>query len=254
VGAIIADRYEIQRHLGGGGSAQTYAAVEKTTRALVAIKVFTLRGGAWKSFELFEREAAVLARLDPPAIPRLIESFTADTEQGPTFYLVESFVEGRTLADETREHRLDEAGARKVAVELLGILGYLQGLSPPVVHRDIKPANILRLPSGGLALVDFGSVRAKDPNAETAATTIVGTYGFMAPEQYRGIAVPATDLHGVGATLVYLLTGRTPDALPQQKLRPVLPDDLSLTPQFKAWLGRLLEPAPEDRTRRRSRV
>jgi serine/threonine protein kinase len=73
-------------------------------------------------------------------------------------------------------------------------------------------------------------------------STIVGTYGFMAPEQFRGAATPSSDLYSLGATLLYLVSGRPPGAFPQKRMRLVYEDKVSMGPQLKELLDGLLEP------------
>ncbi len=247
-GDIVAGRYRVLDSLGAGSAGHTYSAESVATGDRVALKCFKLRGAdSWKSLELFEREAKVLAKLDHPDIPRLYESFSEEGPDGPTFYLAQALVPGESLAAFVRDKgTIDEGEARRIADRLLIVLAYMHALSPAVVHRDLKPANIVRRPDGSLALVDFGAVRVAAPQ-DAPGTTVVGTYGFMAPEQFRGAATPGTDLYAVGATLVFMLTGRSPDQLPQKKLRPELPKALPLTRPFRDWLDKMLEPAPEDR-------
>jgi hypothetical protein len=85
-----------------------------------------------------------------------------------------------------------------------------------VIHRDIKPGNIIRRPDGSFCLVDFGSVR--DGLRPEGGSTVVGTFGYMAPEQFQGRALPATDVYAVGALLLALITGKSPEELPHQGL------------------------------------
>ena len=112
-----------------------------------------------------------------------------------------------------------ETEVRDIASQLLEILQYLHQQSPPLIHRDLKPHNIIRNDDGRVFLVDFGAVQDVYRNTLLKGSTVAGTFGYMAPEQFRGAAVPASDLYGLGATILYLLTHRSPADLPQSRLK-----------------------------------
>ncbi len=219
-----------------------------TTRAVVAVKILSMRTvDHWKAIELFEREARVLRNLDHPQIPKYLDFFAPSADAGGDFVLVQELAQGRSLADLVKSGwRPTEGEARDLADQVLGILEYLHGRSPPVVHRDIKPANIVRRADGRVALVDFGSVRDRLQGASEAAST-AGTFGYMAPEQLTGRATPASDLYGLGATLVNVLSHHAPDELPQHELRIDFRHAVTVSHGFERFLGRLLAPAPERR-------
>lgn len=202
-------RYRITSILGEGNSGITYAAEDMTQPGItLALKVLSFQETSdWKMLELFEREAKVLAQLQHPAIPRYFDSFHIDTENDRQFYIVQELAKGKSLAAwvESGWHA-DEATVKKIAEEILEILVYLQQLEPPVIHRDIKPQNIIRDDNGSIFLVDFGAVRDTYYTTMMRGSTVVGTFGYMAPEQFRGQAEPATDLYGLAATLLFLLT------------------------------------------------
>jgi eukaryotic-like serine/threonine-protein kinase len=124
---------------------------------------------------------------------------------------------------------------------------YLHELKPPVIHRDIKPQNILLQPNRKIALVDFGAVQDTYRNTQVGGSTVVGTYGYMPPEQFRGKAVAATDLYALGATILFLLTGRSPAELPEIKLKLSFRDSVDISSHFADWLDKMIEPAIEDR-------
>ena len=240
-------RYQIMAPLGRGGGAHTFRAIDRATSREVAVKVLSLRdtGGDWKRFDLFEREVAVLKTLDHPGIPRYIDSYSS--ERTGDYFLVMELVEGRPLSRRIAEQqRLDGATLRDLLEQALGILEYLHGLSPPVIHRDIKPANLLLDVNGRLHLVDFGGVR-KASQVE-GGTTVIGTFGYMAPEQLHGEAGPATDLYALGATIVALRAGAEADRLPHDGLRIDI-DALALPPMLVPALRSMLEPDPRQRTR-----
>jgi hypothetical protein len=96
-------------------------------------------------------------------------------------------------------------------------------------------------------LVDFGAVKERLRGEGSFASTVVGTYGYMAPEQFRGQAAPSSDLYALGATLAAVLTGRQPEALPHRRLKIDVRAVVEVEERFGAWLDLLLEPAPEDR-------
>jgi hypothetical protein len=207
-------RYVIWKRLGLGAQAETLEAVDRRDGRAVAIKRFSVgHARSWKDVELAEREARVLASLSHPALPAYIDHFE---EQG-SLYLVMERVEGESLASLGKSGRrlgLDEL--RDLMTTLAGVLDYLHQRVPPVIHRDIKPGNLIRRPDGTFCLVDFGSVR--DGLRPEGGSTVVGTFGYMAPEQFQGRAMPATDVYAVGATIISLLTGKSPDELPHQGL------------------------------------
>lgn len=248
IGDRVADRYRIVSILGQGGSGVTYGAEDLDSHQQCALKQLSLKGMThWKQLELFEREAQVLSQLDYPGIPNYIDYFQTDTEQNRCFYIVQELAPGRSLADLVQEGwRASEAEVRQLGVKVLDILKYLHDLTPPIIHRDIKPQNIIRSDDGQIYLVDFGAVQHVYQTT-MAGSTVVGTYGYMAPEHFQGKAGPATDLYSLGATLLFLLTHCSPADLPQQRLKIDFRKAVQLQPDFATWLDRLLEPAVEDR-------
>jgi hypothetical protein len=126
-------------------------------------------------------------------------------------------------------------------------LDYLHGHAPPIVHRDIKPGNVILRPDGSYCLVDFGSVR--DRLKPEGGSTVVGTFGFMAPEQFQGRAAPRSDVYAVGATALSLLTGSEPEDLPHKGLGIDVEAALrgQVDRRLIAVLKSMLEPDPDRR-------
>jgi serine/threonine protein kinase len=246
---VIADRYEIIQVLGQGGMAMTYAARDRHTGDKVALKALSLRRlQDFKVLELFEREAQTLRQLDHPAIPKYLDYFQVDEAQNRSFYLVQQLAMGQPLTSlMERNWKPNEVAVKKLAIQVLQILVYLQQLTPPIIHRDIKPQNIICDRDGQVFLVDFGAVQDTYHNTLTGGSTVVGTYGYMAPEQFRGQAVLSTDLYGLGATLLFLLTGKHPADLPQRKLRIDFRSYVQIDNQFAKWLERMVDPIAEAR-------
>lgn len=265
-GPLIAGRYRLGARLGQGSQGEIFLARDEKAKGAddkeVVVKRFALapqprRGeaapgprGTWKSFELFERETKVLSQLRHAGVPRHL----ATIEEPPgTFNLVMQRMAGENLRDLAKRRRLSETELRDVLIRCLEILDYLHTRTPPVVHRDIKPSNIVRAPNGVCALVDFGGVL--DAAREKGGSTIVGTFGYMAPEQLHGQAVPATDIYALGATMVALAGGVEPEDVPRKGLKMDLERHLpSLDPAFRQALAAMTDPDPDHRPQRAREV
>lgn len=249
IGTVICDRYRIVGVLGQGGTSTTYEAEVIDTSQRVALKELSLRGlSDWKKLTLFEREAKVLQSLDHAAIPDYIDYFQIDTADNRFFYIVQELVKGKSLAELVEAgKRFSEADVWHIALTVLEILQYLHELNPPVIHRDIKPQNIIRHQDGRIFLVDFGAVQTVHRHTIAFGSTVVGTFGYMAPEQLQGYARPTTDLFGLGATLLNLLTHQPPSNLPQKRLKYDFRPHVTVSARFAGWLDGLLEPLLEER-------
>ena len=241
-----AGRYAVVRVLGEGGQATTFEAVDKRAGKLVAIKRFRVRGaGSWKEVELAEREARVLASIDHPSLPRYVDHF----EEAGELFLVTLAIEGESLRSiKRRGAAFSEADAVRLIGDAADALGYLHGRAPPIIHRDIKPSNVIRRPDGSFAFIDFGAVR--DRLKPEGGSTVVGTFGFMAPEQFQGRALPGSDVYAVGATVISMLTGRDPEQLPHRGLSIDVPTALGgsrVSPALVRALASMLDPDPDVR-------
>ena len=240
-------RYVTQGLLGEGGQGVTYDALDTAEGRAVAIKRFDVRGArSWKDVELAEREARVLATLDHPLMPRYLVRF----EEDGALSLVMDKAEGRALDAIVRsEGPLPEAEVRRFLACADNALTYLHGRSSPVVHRDVKPRNVIRRPDGTYVLVDFGAVSER--MTTKGASTIVGTMGYMAPEQFQGRALTGSDVYAVGATALAALTGKEPETLPHQGLRIDVASALAgrASPELAAAIERMVEPDPDLRAK-----
>ncbi|NJN03433.1 MAG: serine/threonine protein kinase [Leptolyngbyaceae cyanobacterium RM1_1_2] len=252
LGQVIDDRYEIQQSLGYSGR-QTFIALDLETQQPVVVKLLKFGGDlSWEQLRLFEREASILQQLDHPAIPRYLDSFELDLPDCRGFVLVQTYLEAKSLEDHLRAGRsFSEPEVKQIAEQLLDILAYLHTQNPAIVHRDIKPSNVLLRDRSGhhvgqVYLVDFGAVQNLVA-AKGSTITVVGTYGYMPPEQFGGRAVPASDLYSLGATLIYLLTGTHPADLPQENLRIQFEAQTRLSNELSRWLRKLTEPGLDRR-------
>ncbi len=265
---ILGSRYEIQQQLGKKSGRRTLLARDLVTQELVIIKLLIFGGDfEWDDLKLFEREAETLKSLSHPFIPRYLDYFELNSPTLNGFALVQTYISAQTLDQYLKAGQIfTEAEVKQIAKALLEILCYLHGLHPPVIHRDIKPSNILLGDRSGnsvgqVYLVDFGSVQTVLAT-EGATRTVVGTYGYMPPEQFGGRTVtygymppeqfggrtvPASDLYSLGATLIYLVTGIQPADLPQKDFRMQFEQVANLSPSLTNWLRWLIEPNLERR-------
>ena len=235
------DRYHIEAILGRKPGRRIYRALQLETHAPVVVKLILFDPDfAWEHLRLFEREAATLKSLTHRAIPKYLDFFEVETAQHKGFALVQSYIEARSLQDWVQAgHSFDEAELKAIAKQVLDILTYLHQHQPPVIHRDLKPSNILLGNRSGnspgqVSLVDFGSVQAA---THGGTVTVVGTYGYMPPEQFGGRSVPASDLYSLGATLIYLATGQDPTDFLQQNASIELKPHPNISASFCDWIS-----------------
>ncbi|WP_293090244.1 serine/threonine-protein kinase [Okeania sp. SIO3B5] len=200
------DRYQIIKELGknSAGGRVVYLAKDNYRKNLVVIKQFQFAksNSSWSGFKAYENELKIMQLLNHKGIPRYLNSFP--TARG--FCLVQEYKPGKSLAE---LRSFDHEEIKQIIISILDILRYLQNQNSPIIHRDIKPENILIDNKNNVYLIDFGlaqtiGVEAKNKTESVAA----GTFGFMAPEQiYNRRLSNATDLYGLGATLICLLAG-----------------------------------------------
>ncbi|AFY52910.1 protein kinase family protein [Rivularia sp. PCC 7116] len=213
---ILQERYEIQRQLGKNPGRKTLLVKDLETEELVVVKLLNFDiEFDWQDLKLFEREAQILEELSHPAIPSYLDSFKVDLPDTKGFGLVQTYIPAKSLEEHLQQGRtFSETEVKQIATALLEVLTYLHSRQPAVIHRDIKPSNILLGDRSGnnvgdVYLVDFGAVKTTAVQ-QGGTMTVVGTYGYMAQEQFGGRAVPASDLYSLGATLIYLVTGNHP--------------------------------------------
>jgi len=256
-GKLLGDRYLLQEKLGDQIGRKTFLALDKLapdiTKNSVVVKLLSLGNNfSWQHLKLFTREAETLKNLNHPAIPRYLDYLEIDEPDFKGFALVQTYIEAENLEDHLKAGRtFSEAEVIQIARALLDTLIYLQAQTPALIHRDLKPSNILLANRAGhqvgdVYLVDFGSVQHLAAQ-EGGTITVVGTYGYMPPEQFGGRTTPASDLYSLGATLIYLATGRHPTELPQENLRLQFASLVNLNPAFEDWLAWLTEPSIDQR-------
>jgi serine/threonine protein kinase len=250
---ILHERYEVISELGRQTGRRTLLALDLQTQQQVVVKVLYLgQDFDWQDLKLFQREAETLKTLNHPQIPRYLDYFEFETSDDKGFGLVQTYVAAKSLEQQLiAGRRFSESEIKELAISLLEILNYLHQQEPSIIHRDIKPSNILLTNRSGnsvgeVYLVDFGSVQ-NIAAQEGGTITVVGTYGYMPPEQFGGRTKPASDLYSLGATLIYVMTGLHPTELPQQDLRIKFPQVGDISRNFADWLEWMTEPSLEER-------
>lgn len=240
--------YQVNKILGHNkqGGRVTYLATAISSGQPVVIKQFQFAqvGNQWSDYQAHHRELELLQQLSHPSIPAYLDALETDTG----FCLVQEYKDAPSLAE---PRSFSETEVKEVAIALLEVLVYLQQQVPPIIHRDLKPENILVDQNLKVYLVDFGLARIEGD--DLAASSIVkGTLGFMAPEQmFNRPLTPASDLYGLGATLICLLSRTPSNAIGQLvdetgcfKVQPLLP---RLESQFRRWLEKMAAPRLQDR-------
>ena len=240
--------YQVSRILGqnhtGGRVVYLGHNLEDSTQSVVIKQFQFARGDGWSEFKEIDREMQVLKDLKHQGIPHYLGSF--QTDDG--YCIVQEYKDAPTLAI---PRSFDPDEIKQIAIAILEILVYLQSRVPYVIHRDIKPENVLVDEHLNVYLIDFGFARIG--GGEVAMSSVAaGTFGFMAPEQmYNKGLTTATDLYGLGAMLISLLTSTKStkmDALISEDGKiefKHLTKQLSL--RFVDWLDKMVAPKVKDR-------
>jgi serine/threonine protein kinase len=252
IGTRLHDRYQIEEELGRGGMGAVYRARDENIGIDVAIKENLVESADFE--RQFKREAAMLASLRHPGLPRVSDYFTLE---GQRQYLVMDYIPG----EDARQVLVKAEGKLPIeqvlgwGLDLAEALVYLHNRTQPIIHRDIKPGNIKITPDGHAVLVDFGLAKAYNIVQTTTIGAKAFTPGFAPPEQYgvgTGRTDPRTDIYALGATLYNLLTGKLPaDSMDRAMGTKALAPIRELRPKTPASVAEVLERAlavkPEDR-------
>lgn len=213
-GSLLQGRYKIIKQLGKGGMGVVYLTKDNrfSNRLCVVkemIEITSNDSERQNSITRFNQEADLLATINYPNVPQVYDRFS----EGHRHYLAMEFISGMDLKELLEEYTkiynnpLPEEHVAIYFMQLCLTLKYLHGNTPPILHRDIKPPNIILTKEGKIKLVDFGIAKAIRGNTQG---TSIGTQGYAAPEQYKGLADARTDIYALGATIHHLLTGRDP--------------------------------------------
>jgi eukaryotic-like serine/threonine-protein kinase len=220
----IIGKYKILSTIGSGGFGTVYLAEDTWIDKKVALKVPHKQG---VDFGELLREPRLLASLNHPNIVTIM---TAEKQEN-IFFIVMEFVPGETL---------ETIITREGALELSRALDYICQISNAVdhahrhgvLHRDLRPSNVLVADNGMLKVADFGTSRFLEIAAH--GTTVIGSPPYMAPEQFKGKAVFASDIYSLGVTMYQMLTGVLPYGTPSPAdLERLMKGDLLTSPRLK---------------------
>ncbi|MFF3497306.1 protein kinase [Streptomyces sp. NPDC002795] len=261
---VIHERYELQGLLGRGGMGEVWAARDLRLGRHVAVKLLRLDRESSNPQRLalrFEREAQLTGRIGHPSVPQVHETGRHESD---TLYIVMDLVEGHTLSTLLKERGpFPVSVAATVAVQTADVLAHAHRIR--VVHRDLKPSNLMLTENGTVKVLDFGIAAALEPAPDeprlTGTNDILGTPGFISPEQ--GLGKPATersDLYALGCVLYEIVTGRPPYEIEQgaspfylvyrhlhEKPPPVTEHRADLPGEFADLVMRLLAKEPAER-------
>ncbi len=201
----VVGQFQLRARLGAGGMGQVYLAYSRAGRA-VAVKVIHPQLAQDPEFrQRFGREVAAARAVGGMYTAPVV---AAGLDDDPP-WLATAFVPGPSLSDVVGGHgALPEAATWRLAAGLAEALGVVHASG--LVHRDLKPANVLLAPDGP-HVIDFGISRALDGTSVTATGMVVGTPGYMSPEQAEGAQPgPAADVFSLGCVLAYAATGNAP--------------------------------------------
>lgn len=241
---LVAGRYRIRRLIGFGAMGMVYRAHDERLHIDVALKVMRPeRARDARILERFEQELLLARQVSHRNVVRIHDI----GQDGELHFLTMDHVEGRSLKEILQEQgRLDVGRVVAIAHDLAE--GLAAAHREGIVHRDLKPANVLIDANGRACVTDFGVARSLNQTGLTQAGTVVGTLGYLAPEQARAGEIDGrTDIYALGLMMFEMLSGELP--FTGETFEEVLAQRTTGNPrqlaalgvEVPAWLNRIIE-------------
>jgi serine/threonine protein kinase len=262
IGRVLADRYRVERLLGSGGMGSVYRAEHVLMKKAVALKVLHREMTYHPEVVArFEREAVAAARIDHPNVAAAMDC--GKLEDG-SFYIVLEYVDGKSLRALIDEGPIALDRALGIAAQMSE--GLAAAHAAGIVHRDLKPDNVMLVTQGGnqdfAKILDFGIAKVDGPEgtpesqrALTRIGAVMGTAGYMSPEQALGQSVDQrADMYAFGVVLYEMVAGRMPyvaeeaaQILAKQLTEPPAPLPGAAPAGLTSLIDKLLEKTPDNR-------
>jgi non-specific serine/threonine protein kinase len=254
--------YPVECELGRGGMGVVYLGRDPKLNRKVAVKVLPSEWTGGERLQRFEREARTAAQLSHPNIATIYELGRA----GETYFIAMEYIDGKSLRDRLlASKRMSQADALELATQIADAL--VAAHDRNIVHRDLKPHNVMLTGEGRVKILDFGLAKRLAPEGEAGATVVtqltaerrvLGTPGYMSPEQVRGEQVDArSDIFSFGVLLYETVTGEAPftgesdaevlSAILRDTPLPVRKRNPDVSQELDRFIGKCLEKAREKR-------
>ena len=240
---VVANRYEVVQHIGQGGMADVFLAIDTILNRHVAIKILRSDQSTDAiSILRFEREAQAATTL---AHPNIVEIYDVG-EYKNHHYIVMEYVAGKTLKKVIRDRapllNLEAVDTMKQLTSAVA-----EAHKRGIIHRDIKPQNVIVKSDGSLKILDFGIATAKGSAQLTQANNVMGSVHYLAPELAKGEpASPQSDIYALGIVFYEMLTGDVPFKADQaiqialQHMREPMPSVRKANPNVPQSVGNII--------------
>ena len=238
IGLVLADRFRLDRLIGTGGMATVYEAADLALGRTVALKLFRMDTADDAGPQRQSGEVMVLASLNHFALVTLFDAGTEHVDGVTRSFIVMEYVDGSDLRSRINDGAVAPAEVARMGADLAEALHYVHARG--IIHRDIKPANVLLAPSdfpgrvSHAKLADFGIARLFDATHLTKTGAVLGTAGYLSPEQALGQPIgPPSDVYSLGLVLLESLTGTRSypgtaieSAMARLQRQPEIPEEL----------------------------